>query len=102
MIYENDKQVTVVLGEGDIALGVSVGDGKPYGISIQQLNGKFEINSELGTDDIKDGVKQINILFANKGGVESLVRALERFAKAVADKRQEENNESETTPEANR
>ena len=90
MIYENDKQITVVLGEGDIALGVSLGDGIPYGISIQQLNGKHEIGSDLGTDDIKDGVKQINIIFANKGGVESLVRALERFAKSVNDKRAEE------------
>ena len=94
MIYENDKQITVVLGEGDIAIGVSVGDGIPYGISIQQLNRKHEINSELGTDDIKDEVKQINILFANKGGVESLVRALERFAKCVADKRAGEEGES--------
>jgi len=98
MIYENDKQITAVLGEGDIALGVSMGDGNPYGISIQQLNEKHEINSDLGTDDIKEGVKWINILFANKGGIESLVRALERFAKAVSDKRQEENYEPKTTP----
>jgi len=100
MIYENDKQITVVLGEGDIALGVSVMDDNPYGISIQQLNGKHEIGSELGTDDIKDGVKQISILFANKEGIESLARALERFAKAVAGKRQEEDYESKTTSEA--
>jgi len=102
MISDNEKWTNIWLGEGDVAIGVAQDeDGRPYGLSFQQLNNKYEIDGAIGVDDVKDGVKQINLLFTNSGAVRSLVKAIERFAEScVKQGREDEQDEPKTTPKA--
>lgn len=92
MIHDNELCTNVWLGEGDIGLGVVVGqDGQACGIGFYPLKGKHEVGGTITAEDRAEGSKGINILFTNQEGIKSLYAVLERFAKKLI----EENGEEE-------
>jgi len=89
MIKESDYQVNVWLGEGDVGIGTVLDkENKACGIGFVQLKEAIKIGTELGDmtgAEIKENDKSVNILFANRSGIESMIKGLQRFVEKLAE-----------------
>jgi len=83
MIDAQEDMINIVLGEGDIGIGIAmeVGTMEPRGISFHQLEEKSEIGTFIDTEGDKS-VKPIGIIFSNKKSFYSLIDSLKSFVKA--------------------
>lgn len=92
MIIEYSNSINVILGDGDIGIGV-VGnqDKQAYGIGFRQLTKKHDVGSCVGDhEDESEDIKRVTILFANKQGIESLMLGIQRFLAKLAEEEAEE------------
>ena len=89
MIREINSQINVWLGEGDVGIGTVLdNENKACGIGFIQLKESIAIGTELGDmtgADVKENGKSVNILFANRSGIESMIKGMERFLLKVSE-----------------
>ena len=99
MIRGVNNQTNIWIGDGDVGIGTALDDeGKACGVSFIQLKEPMEIGAELGRMDNgerEEGLRMVNILFLNRGGIESMIKGLERFLQSVAKDQEIEKGEVE-------
>lgn len=92
MIIEQAKSIDIILGDGDIGIGVVENqDKQTCGIGFRQLTNKHDIGTHVGIhEDESEDIKRVTILFANKQGIESLMLGIQRFLAKLAEEETEE------------
>lgn len=84
MIIEQAKSIDIILGEGDVGIGVAIdSDENPRGIVFQQLNSKCAVGADINSEDIENEAKVVHIVFLNEGGIRSLAEGINRFVEKL-------------------